>query len=235
MQPSASQGKPTVSTEIKTAVFDLDGTLIDSLPDLAESGMELLKSYDLHPPSMEAVRSMIGDGANRLVDRLLIYGGDEKRIDRDEATKRFLEIYEPRSTSKTRLFPDTQETLTTLRERGIACVICTNKPIKAAQDIIETLGIASMIDAIGGGDSFATRKPDPEHIRNTVRLIHAEPARGIMIGDHQNDIMAAMGVPMPSLFASWGYGDRSMSAHATAIAGCVAELPRLIYDLSRPY
>ncbi|WP_205206777.1 HAD hydrolase-like protein [Asaia sp. As-1742] len=224
-----------MSTEIKTAVFDLDGTLIDSLPDLAESGMELLKSYDLHPPSMEAVRSMIGDGANRLVDRLLIYGGDEKRIDRDEATKRFLEIYEPRSTSKTRLFPDTQETLTTLRERGIACVICTNKPIKAAQDIIETLGIASMIDAIGGGDSFATRKPDPEHIRNTVRLIHAEPARGIMIGDHQNDIMAAMGVPMPSLFASWGYGDRSMSAHATAIAGCVAELPRLIYDLSRPY
>ncbi|NIE79958.1 HAD hydrolase-like protein [Asaia sp. As-1742] len=220
---------------MKTAVFDLDGTLIDSLPDLAESGMELLKSYDLHPPSMEAVRSMIGDGANRLVDRLLIYGGDEKRIDRDEATKRFLEIYEPRSTSKTRLFPDTQETLTTLRERGIACVICTNKPIKAAQDIIETLGIASMIDAIGGGDSFATRKPDPEHIRNTVRLIHAEPARGIMIGDHQNDIMAAMGVPMPSLFASWGYGDRSMSAHATAIAGCVAELPRLIYDLSRPY
>jgi len=224
-----------VSTEIKTAVFDLDGTLIDSLPDLAESGMELLKSYDLHPPSMEAVRSMIGDGANRLVDRLLIYGGDEKRIDRDEATKRFLEIYEPRSTSKTRLFPDTQETLTTLRERGIACVICTNKPIKAAQNIIETLGIASLIDAIGGGDSFATRKPDPEHIRNTVRLIHAEPARGIMIGDHQNDIMAAMGVPMPSLFASWGYGDRSMSAHATAIAGCVAELPRLIYDLSRPY
>ncbi|WP_240386504.1 HAD family hydrolase [Asaia bogorensis] len=224
-----------MSTEIKTAVFDLDGTLIDSLPDLAESGMELLKSYDLHPPSMEAVRSMIGDGANRLVDRLLIYGGDEKRIDRDEATKRFLEIYEPRSTSKTRLFPDTQETLTTLRERGIACVICTNKPIKAAQNIIETLGIASLIDAIGGGDSFATRKPDPEHIRNTVRLIHAEPARGIMIGDHQNDIMAAMGVPMPSLFASWGYGDRSMSAHATAIAGCVAELPRLIYDLSRPY
>lgn len=224
-----------MSTEIKTAVFDLDGTLIDSLPDLAESGMELLKSYDLHPPSMEAVRSMIGDGANRLVDRLLIYGGDEKRIDRDEATKRFLEIYEPRSTSKTRLFPDTQETLTTLRERGIACVICTNKPINAAQNIIETLGIASLIDAIGGGDSFATRKPDPEHIRNTVRLIHAEPARGIMIGDHQNDIMAAMGVPMPSLFASWGYGDRSMSAHATAIAGCVAELPRLIYDLSRPY
>ncbi|CDG39514.1 MULTISPECIES: HAD family hydrolase [Asaia] len=223
-----------MSTEIMTAVFDLDGTLIDSLPDLAESGIALLKSYDLHLPNEEAVRGMIGDGAHRLVDRLLIYGGDEKRIDRDEATRRFLEIYEPRATEKTHLFPDTQAMLTTLRERGIACVVCTNKPVKAAQTILEKLGVASLIDAIGGGDSFATRKPDPDHIRNTMRLIHAEPTRGIMIGDHQNDIMAAMGVPMPSLFASWGYGDRSMSAHATAIAGCIAELPRLIYDLSRP-
>ncbi|WP_240993560.1 HAD family hydrolase [Asaia bogorensis] len=223
-----------MSTEIKTAVFDLDGTLVDSLPDLAESGIELLKSYDLHPPGSDVVRGMIGDGARKLVDRLLTYGGDETRIDRDQATQRFLEIYEPRATLKTQLFPDTQAMLTTLRERGLACVICTNKPLKAAQAIVEVLGIAPLIDAIGGGDSFASRKPDPDHIRNTVRLIHAEPTRGIMIGDHRNDIMAAMGVPMPSLFASWGYGDRSMSAHATAIAGCIAELPRLIYDLSRP-
>lgn len=223
-----------MSTEIKTAVFDLDGTLIDSLPDLAESGAELLKSYDLPSPDEAAVRAMIGDGARRLVDRLLIYGGDEKRIDRDEATRRFLDIYEPRATQKTRLFPDTVKILETLRERSIACVICTNKPVKAAQAIAEQLGIAPLIDAIGGGDSFPTRKPDPNHIRKTVRLIGAEPTRAIMIGDHKNDIRAAMGVPMPSLFASWGYGDRSMAAHATAIAGCVAELPRLIYDLSRP-
>ncbi|WP_332349686.1 HAD family hydrolase [Asaia spathodeae] len=223
-----------MSTEIKTAVFDLDGTLVDSLPDLAESGMELLKSYDLHLPSEEAVRAMIGDGARALVDRLLTYGGDENRIDRDEATRRFLDIYEPRATQKTQLFPDTEKTLATLQERGISCVICTNKPVKAAQAIIEQLGIASLINAIGGGDSFPMRKPDPDHIRKTVRMINAEPTRAIMIGDHQNDIRAALGVPMPSLFASWGYGDRTMSAHATAIAGCVAELPRLIYDLSRP-
>ncbi|WP_438382260.1 HAD-IA family hydrolase [Asaia sp. BMEF1] len=223
-----------MSTEIKTAVFDLDGTLIDSLPDLAESGIELLNSYDLPPPDEQAVRAMIGDGARRLVDRLLIFGGDEKRIDRDEATRRFLDIYEPRATQKTQLFPGTVKMLETLRESGIACVICTNKPVKAAKAIVEQLGIASLIDAIGGGDSFPTRKPDPDHIRKTVGMIDAEPKRAIMIGDHQNDIRAAMGVPMPSLFASWGYGDRSMATHATAIAGSVAELPRLIYDLSRP-
>ncbi|GBQ83923.1 HAD family hydrolase [Asaia krungthepensis] len=223
-----------MSTEIKTAVFDLDGTLIDSLPDLAESGGALLKSYDLREPNAETVRGMIGDGARKLVDRLLVYGGDTDRIDRDEATRRFLDIYEPRATEKTRLFPDTEAMLTTLHERGIACVICTNKPVKAAQEIIEKLGIAPLIDAVGGGDSFPVRKPDPDHIRKTMRMIDAEPTRGIMIGDHRNDISAALGVPMPALFASWGYGDRSMSAHATAIAGCVAELPKLIYDLSRP-
>ncbi|WP_336762279.1 HAD-IA family hydrolase [Asaia sp. VD9] len=223
-----------MSTEIKTAVFDLDGTLIDSLPDLAESGAALLKAYDLHQPNAETVRGMIGDGARKLVDRLLIYGGDTDKIDRDEATRRFLELYEPRAAEKTRLFPDTVSMLTTLHERGIACVICTNKPLKAAQAIVEELGIAALIDAIGGGDSFSVRKPDPDHIRKTMRMINAEPTHGIMIGDHQNDIAAALAVPMPALFASWGYGDRSMSAHATAIAGCVAELPRLIYDLSRP-
>lgn len=224
-----------MSTEIKTAVFDLDGTLIDSLPDLAESGIALLKSYGLPQPDEAAIRSMIGDGARKLVDRLLISGGDEDGIDRDEATRRFLDIYEPRAAEKTRPFPDVETTLTILRERGIACVICTNKPLKAAQAIIDKLGLAPLIDAIGGGDSFPVRKPDPDHIRKTMRLIGAEPMRGIMIGDHRNDIQAASGVPMPSLFASWGYGDRSMSAHATAIAGCVAELPRLIYDLSRPW
>lgn len=222
-----------MSTEIETAVFDLDGTLIDSLPDLAESGIALLKTYDLPQPDEAAIRSMIGDGARKLVDRLLISGGDKDSIDRDEATRRFLDIYEPRATDKTRPFPEVEATLAILRERGISCVICTNKPLKAAQAIIDKLGLAPLIDAIGGGDSFPVRKPDPDHIRKTMRLIGAEPMRGIMIGDHRNDIQAASGVPMPSLFASWGYGDRSMSAHATAIARSVTELPRLIYDLSR--
>ncbi|GBQ98202.1 HAD family hydrolase [Asaia lannensis] len=223
-----------MSTEIETAVFDLDGTLIDSLPDLAESGIALLETYGLPQPDEAAIRSMIGDGARKLVDRLLISGGDKDSIDRDEATRRFLDIYEPRATEKTRPFPDVEATLTLLHKRGISCVICTNKPLKAAQAIIEKLGLSPLIDAIGGGDSFPVRKPDPDHIRKTMRLIGAEPMRGIMIGDHRNDIQAASGVPMPSLFASWGYGDRSMSAHASAIAGSVAELPRLIYDLSRP-
>ena len=223
-----------MSTEIETAVFDLDGTLIDSLPDLAESGIALLETYGLPQPDEAAIRSMIGDGARKLVDRLLISGGDKDSIDRDEATRRFLNIYEPRATEKTRPFPDVEATLTLLRKRGISCVICTNKPLKAAQAIIDKLGLSPLIDAIGGGDSFPVRKPDPDHIRKTMGLIGAEPMRGIMIGDHRNDIQAASGVPMPSLFASWGYGDRSMSAHASAIAGSVAELPRLIYDLSRP-
>lgn len=223
-----------MSTEIETAVFDLDGTLIDSLPDLAESGIALLETYGLPQPDEAAIRSMIGDGARKLVDRLLISGGDKDSIDRDEATRRFLDIYEPRATEKTRPFPNVEATLTLLRKRGIPCVICTNKPLQAAQAIIDKLGLSPLIDAIGGGDSFPVRKPDPDHIRKTMRLIGAEPMRGIMIGDHRNDIQAASGVPMPSLFASWGYGDRSMSAHAGAIAGSVAELPRLIYDLSRP-
>lgn len=217
---------------IKTAVFDLDGTLIDSLPDLAESGVGLLRLYGLKEPDEEAVRGMIGDGARKLVDRLLTFGGDDGSIDRDEATSRFLNIYEPRSAEKTRLFPGTAEMLKTLRERGIACAICTNKPVKAALSIIERLGISNLIDAVGGGDSFATRKPDPDHIRQTLAMIGASAASGIMIGDHRNDILAASGVPMPSIFASWGYGDHSMSFHATAIAGSVDELPRLIYDLS---
>jgi len=221
-------------TQIKTAVFDLDGTLVDSLPDLAESGVALLKSYDLPPASEEAVRIMIGDGVRRLVDRLLVHAGDENHIDRDEATRRFLEIYEPRATQKTQLFPGTVETLEALRQQGMACVICTNKPVKAAQAIIEQLGIASLIDSIGGGDSFPVRKPNPDHIRQTLHLIDADPLHGVMIGDHHNDIAAANGVPMPSLFARWGYGTPIMSEHATAIAETMTEIPLLIRQISQP-
>ncbi|GAB6854263.1 HAD family hydrolase [Asaia astilbis] len=221
-----------MNNALRSAVFDLDGTLIDSLPDLAESAIELARSYDLSPPDEHAIRSMIGDGARRLVDRVLAHGGNEASIDRDEATRRFLELYEPRATLKTTLFPETKETLALLRSRGIACVICTNKPAKAAQAIVEKLGLSALIDAIGGGDSFALRKPDPDHIRKTLGMVSAETDTAIMIGDHRNDISAARAVPMPSLFASWGYGDRAMADHATAIAGNMAEVPRLIYDLS---
>lgn len=221
-------GEALLNTPVTTVLFDLDGTLIDSLPDLAESGAALLGSYGLTPPAPESVRAMIGDGARKLVERLLIAAGDTGPIDRDEALERFLAFYTPRAALKTRLFPGVKATLQTLVENGIACAICTNKPAEAARLIVEKLGLSPLIDAIGGGDSFSVRKPDPGHVIKTLRLMGRPVSGAAMIGDHRNDMLAARDAGLPGIFAAWGYGDASMSRDATAIARRIEDVPSLL-------
>lgn len=213
---------------ISTAVFDLDGTLIDSLPDMAESGAELMHSYGLREPSAAEVRPMIGDGVTRLVERLLASDQHGSHVDPIEATKRFLTIYEPRATEKTRLFPHIRETLEALTRSGITCVICTNKPERPATEIVEHLDVGRFIATIGGGDSFGVRKPDPAHIARTIERIGRPIRHAVMIGDHRNDIRAAHSLPIPAIFASWGYGTPDMAEGADAIANQAAELQELI-------
>ncbi|WP_070404890.1 HAD family hydrolase [Kozakia baliensis] len=218
-------------SKISFAVFDLDGTLIDSLPDLSESGALLLRHHGLREPPAEQVRPMIGDGVRLLVERLLDFAGAGPELDRSVATKEFLAIYEPRAAQHTRLFPGAIETLKTLRACGIRSAICTNKPVAAATAIAERLGFSDLIDGIGGGDSFSVRKPNPEHIRLTVHAAGGDIGRAVMIGDHRNDMEAAKGVPVPGLFAAWGYGTDEMSRDATRIAENILQIPSIIEEL----
>ncbi|MFT9399522.1 MAG: HAD hydrolase-like protein [Acetobacter sp.] len=217
----------------KLAVFDMDGTLLDSLPDLAESGRALMAQYGLPSVSDAEVRRMIGNGVPLLVERLLQSANGKgvdvaerlAKIDHAQACQAFMALYTPRATRLSRLFPGTNQALHTLKEQGWILAVCTNKPEVAALAILEKFDLLSLFACVGGGDSFSARKPDPVHLLGTIEQAGGSPACTVMIGDMVPDLAAAKGAGCPALFAAWGYGDPALATQAQAQAASMAEVP----------
>jgi phosphoglycolate phosphatase len=127
----------------------------------------------------------------------------------------------------TRPFPGAEVALSSLAAAGWRLAVCTNKPEAMARDVLAATGLAGLFAAVGGGDSFPARKPDPAHLLATLAAAGAAPGRALMIGDHRNDILAANGACVPGIFAAWGYGPLAMSEGAAAVAHGLPELPEL--------
>jgi len=224
-----------MSQSPRLAAFDLDGTLLDSLPDLAAASARLLHSYGLGGIAPETVRAMVGDGAAVLVSRLLEHAGpDAAGIDRAEATRRYIADYTPRSLEETCLFPGTQAALEALRSAGWSLAVCTNKPVAAARHILDGMGITPLFAAIVGGDSYPTRKPQPEPLLGAMTIAGCAPGRTVMVGDHHNDVQCAHGAGAASIFALWGYGRPDMQAGASAVCAAMADVPASAEGLVRP-
>jgi len=208
---------------VKCVVFDLDGTLVDSVPDLTAALNRLMLSRGQDAFDDAAVTGMVGDGVKALLDRAFAARG---RVTDAGAMAEFLADYTENAAVLTRLYPGVVETLTTLRDEGWRLAVCTNKPQAPARAILETLGLMSFFAALGGGDSFAVRKPDPGHLAATLAAAGGDPTRSVMIGDHHNDIHAAHGVGAKAIWAAWGYG-RDVEG-GDAVASGFLELPGII-------
>jgi len=209
---------------VKCVVFDLDGTLVDSVPDLTAALNRLMPSRGLAAFDEAAVTGMVGDGVKALLDRAFAARG---RVTDDAAMAEFLADYTAHAAVLTRLYPGVVAALTLLRDAGWRLAVCTNKPQAPARAILETLGIMPCFAALGGGDSFAVRKPDPGHLAATLAAAGGDPARCVMIGDHHNDIHAAHGVGAKAIWAAWGYGRDVAGGDAVAsgfpaLAGIIA-------------
>ena len=199
------------------AVFDLDGTLVDSAPDLHAALDRLMAARGLAPFNRAEVVGMIGDGAKVLVERAL--AARQQPFDA-VALDRFLADYTAHSSVETRLFPGIEAALGTLAQDGWRMAVCTNKPVGPARDLLGALGLLDRFAAIGGGDSFPVRKPDPAHLLATIEQAGGMGAGAVMIGDHRNDVAAAHGAGIPCIFVGWGYGPLTMADGAP-----VAESP----------
>jgi phosphoglycolate phosphatase len=203
-------------------IFDLDGTLIDSAPDLRAALNRVLATRGLPALSADAVRRMIGDGAKALVERAFAaHGRPAEPIDLAD----FLADYEANSTVETVTYPGMEAVLAELRGRGHDLAVCTNKPAAATAIILGALGLQKYFAAVVGGDSTPYRKPDPRHLEGAMAALGA--AKAVMIGDHENDMAAAKGLAVPSIFVTWGYGN----AAGTYTAQQAAELPGIIAGL----
>lgn len=189
-------------------IFDLDGTLIDSAPDLAAALNALLAELDCPPLSFDQVRRLIGDGAPTLVARALRTAGASFEPEAYESLlERYRALYLAHATAETRVYPHVPETLRRLREDGYRTVVCTNKFQRPSLMILETLGLARYFDAVAGGDVVPARKPDPTHLLAGLKLIGGEPEHAVMIGDGINDVAAAKAAGIPVLVLPSGYGE----------------------------
>jgi phosphoglycolate phosphatase len=204
--------------------FDLDGTLVDSAPDIALAVNRMLAKRGIAPLPVAIIAPMLGDGLHPLIDRVFAAAG---ALQDEAAALEYLHDYEDNVSANTVLFPGIPELLDRLAADGWRLAVCTNKPAKAARLLLADLGIDGKFDAICGGDTFATRKPDPAHLRQTIELAGGTPERTLMIGDHRNDVATALGCGSNVFFAGWGYGRPGMEAGTLATVAHPGEVPAL--------
>jgi len=205
----------------KLAVFDLDGTLVDSAPDLHAALDRLVAARGLPGFARAEVVGMIGDGARALVERALAARGQAFE---GAALDAFLADYTAHAAVATRPFPGVEAALDALQADGWALALCTNKPEAATRELLAALDLAGRFDAVSGGDSFPARKPHPGHLLATIAAAGLHPGAAVMVGDHRNDVAAARGAGIPCVFVGWGYGTLVM-AEGARIAANPSDLP----------
>ena len=211
-----------------TLLLDLDGTLVDTVPDLTAALNRLMAPRGLAAFDDRETASMIGDGVAVLVGRALAARG----LGPDPAAvAAFASDYGLHAAVDSKPFPGIPAFLTSLRDQGYRLAVCTNKPEAAARSLLEALDLMRFLCAVGGGDSFPVRKPDPAHLHETLRAAGGRPEAALMIGDHANDVVSARGAGVRSVFVTWGYGAAAMGQGADAVAGTLDELAAAIRRL----
>jgi phosphoglycolate phosphatase len=204
----------------RTLLLDLDGTLVDTVPDLAAALNRLMRSRGLPAFGHDRVAAMVGDGVAVLVARA--FAANERQPDAG-AVAEFSADYGAHVAVDSRLFPDVLPVLTGLVGDGWRLAVCTNKPEQAARALLDSVGVSPLLSAVGGGDSFPVRKPDPAHLLATLVRAGGTDDSAVMVGDHRNDVVAALGAGVPCIFAGWGYGPVAMAEGSVAVARDIAE------------
>lgn len=191
-----------------TIVIDLDGTLVETAPDLHAALNHVLVHEGLNPVSLDLIRMMIGDGAKALIRKGLNHNKqliDEAHIDRN-LWPEFLRHYEANITKHSYLYDGALATLRNLKQRGAILAICTNKAQHLAEQVLTELNVSTLFTTILGGDRTISKKPEGAHILETIALAHGNPAKAVMIGDSQTDERAACDAKLPFIMVSFGYG-----------------------------
>jgi phosphoglycolate phosphatase len=204
----------------RTLLLDLDGTLVDTVPDLAAALNRLMVSRGLSVFARQEVAAMVGDGVGVLVTRAFAARGGQPD---DTAVAELTADYTANVAIESTLYPEVLPVLTGLVRDGWRLAVCTNKPEQAAKALLQAVGVLPLLCAVGGGDSFPTRKPDPAHLLATLTRAGGRSEAAVMLGDHHNDVTAARGAGVRSIFAGWGYGPAAMADGCCAVARDITE------------
>ena len=218
-----------------TVVLDLDGTLVDSAPDLVATLNIIFARTGLPPVAYDAARNMVGGGARALIVRGLKAEGrtlDEIEIDR--MVSDFIDHYAAHIADQSRPFPGLESALDTLAARGCRLAVCTNKLEWLAVRLLDALALSQRFAAICGGDTFGLQKPNPEMLRRTIARTGGDAGSTVMVGDSLTDITTARAAGVPVVAVDYGYTERPVAEMgADRVIGKLSALPDAVFDLLR--
>lgn len=213
-------------------VWDLDGTLVDSAPDLASALNTILDKRGFFTLSTTEVRKMIGNGVPKLVERgFNAVGVRPEPAQLDELVAMFVKEYRTCATEQTRPYPGVVEALQAIHAMNIPMGVCTNKPEAFTRQILDGLELAAYFSYVVGGDTTSTRKPDPQPVQACLRGLVSEPASSLMIGDSVHDVHAARAAGVTVAVVPWGYRSAPVDElGADFVLHDLAGLPGMIRD-----
>lgn len=209
-------------------VFDLDGTLIDSAPDIARALSRTMTAFGRRAVGEAEVRAMVGDGASGLIRQAFENTGEPADAETAKAAlAHYLDAYFDEDAGPECLYPGVVDTLSALSAAGLRLALCTNKSERIARKVLGQIGVDHFFAAVAGGDTARFRKPDPRHLAHVVEA--AGGGRAAMVGDNANDVKAAKGFGAPVVAVSYGYPRMAVAdLGADVVIDYFADLPRAL-------
>ena len=198
-----------------TVLFDLDGTLVDTAPDLMLAHNHVMKKFGYPTKSTEDIRNLVGKGAGALIGRS-IWGQAKKEFSKvldekikDEMVKEFVNFYGKNIVNESTLVTGVKNFLIWCKEQNISMAVCTNKQEYLSNDLLKKIGIYDFFEYVAGSDTFDYCKPDPRHLTNVVEILDGDLKKTIMIGDSETDANAAKAAEIPVILLENGYTEKN--------------------------
>jgi len=198
-----------------TILFDLDGMLVDTAPDLMLAHNHVMKKFGYPTKSTEDIRNLVGKGAGALIGRS-IWGQAKKEFSKvldakikDEMVKEFVNFYGKNIVNESTLVTGVKDFLIWCKEQNISMAVCTNKQEHLSNDLLKKIGIYDFFEYVAGSDTFDYCKPDPRHLTNVVEILDGDVKKTIMIGDSETDANAAKAAEIPVILLENGYTEKN--------------------------
>ena len=199
-----------------TMLFDLDGTLVDTAPDLMHAHNHVMKKFGYPTKSTEQIRNLVGKGAGAMIGRS-IWGQAKKEFSKvnDEKIKKemvseFVDFYGKNIINESTLINGVKEFLKWCKEDNISMAVCTNKQEYLSNDLLKKIGIYDYFEYVAGSDTFDYCKPDPRHLTSVVEILDGDLKKTIMIGDSETDANAAKAAEIPMILLEDGYTEKNI-------------------------
>ena len=202
-------------TQKYTILLDLDGTLVDTAPDLMNAHNYVMKKYGFPTKSTEEIRNLVGKGAGALIGRSIwgqakkeFHSVDDKKI-KDQMSKDFINFYEKNIIKESTLINGVKEFLKWSKEQNISMAVCTNKQEHLAIDLLKKIKIYDYFEYVAGSNTFDYCKPDPRHLTSIIEILNGDLKKSLMIGDSETDANAAKAASIPVILLENGYTEKN--------------------------